>query len=426
MKRIGFMGMVAALCVSTAPVMAAPSGEITVWSWDVAAKALQSTVAGFNKKYPDVKVKVEDLGNQIAYDRGLAGCAAGGANMPDVYSVENGEAEVFWARFPECFAALNKMEGADALLKKFPEFKLTELQVEGNTYAMPWDSGPVVIFYRRDYFQDAGVDPASIKTWDDYIAAGKKIVEKTGGKVKMAATAPGGDDDYFRDIAGQSGCGYFDPKGTHVTINQPGCVKALEIVKKLYDANIMGTGGWAEQIQFFKAGAVATSMFGGWYEGQFRTEAPDQKGKWGVMRVPAVEAGGNRAANLGGSALAIPAASKNQEAAWAFVSYALGTVEGQITMLKEFGLVPSLLDALNDPYVKAPQEYWGGQAVWTDVLATLPDIKPVRGTQFFQEAREVSIKTNADFLAGKYKTAKEALDAAATQISGATGLPIAK
>jgi lactose/L-arabinose transport system substrate-binding protein len=32
----------------------------------------------------------------------------------------------------------------------------------------------------------------------------------------------------------------------------------------------------------------------------------------------------------------------------------------------------------------------------------------------------------ADFLAGKYKTAQEALDAAARQISRATGLPIGK
>jgi len=32
----------------------------------------------------------------------------------------------------------------------------------------------------------------------------------------------------------------------------------------------------------------------------------------------------------------------------------------------------------------------------------------------------------ADFLAGKYKTAQEALDAAAKQISQATGLPIGK
>ena len=37
-------------------------------------------------------------------------------------------------------------------------------------------------------------------------------------------------------------------------------------------------------------------------------------------------------------------------------------------MLKEFGLVPSLLSALDDPFVKEPLPYWGGQAVWADIL----------------------------------------------------------
>ena len=52
-------------------------------------------VAGFNEQYPNVTVTVENLGNQQVYDRGLAGCAAGGADLPDVDAVENNEAEVF-------------------------------------------------------------------------------------------------------------------------------------------------------------------------------------------------------------------------------------------------------------------------------------------------------------------------------------------
>ena len=55
-----------------------PSGEITIWSWNIAASSLKATVAGFNKQYPDVKVTVEDLGNQPTYDKSIAGCAAGG------------------------------------------------------------------------------------------------------------------------------------------------------------------------------------------------------------------------------------------------------------------------------------------------------------------------------------------------------------
>jgi lactose/L-arabinose transport system substrate-binding protein len=400
-------------------------GEITVWSWDIAAKALEAVVPSFNKLYPNVKVKVVDLGNQQVFDRGLAGCAAGGVDLPDVYSVENNEAEVFWNRFPNCFTDLTAL-GANQLRKDFPEFKWTELTMGNKVFAIPWDSGPVVIFYRRDLYQKAGIDPNKIATWDDFIAAGKKMLQATGGKVKMGTIANGQDDEWFRMLANQNGCFYFNNQGTVVTVNQPGCVRALDTIKKLADAGVVAFGGWNEQIQYIKASAVASAMFGAWYEGTIRTNAPDQAGKWGVFLMPASQKGGVRAANLGGSALAIPASSKNKEAAWAFVKHALATTEGQITMLKEYGLVPSYLPALKDPYVKKPQPYWGNQPIWERILGTLGKIPPARGTQYFQEARQIMTAVQADFLAGKYKTAQEALDAAAKQISQATGLPIGK
>ena len=49
---------------------------------------------------------------------------------------------------------------------------------------MPWDSGPVVLYYRRDMFEKAGVDPASIETWDDFVEAGKKVVAANGEGVR--------------------------------------------------------------------------------------------------------------------------------------------------------------------------------------------------------------------------------------------------
>ena len=419
------LALLTALALASAASAQNLSGTVTVWSWDAAAKALQSTVPSFNKKYPNVKVNVVDLGNQNVYDRGLAGCAAGGVDMPDVYSIENNEAEVFWARFPDCFVDLNTL-GADKVAKNFPAFKWTELMAGNKRYAMPWDSGPVVIFYRRDLYQQAGVNAAGIKTWDDFIAAGKKVNAKFDGKVKMGIVGNGQDDEWFRMLANQNSCFYFDNAGASVTVNKPGCVDALNTVKKLYDAQVVTTGDWGGQITSFKSGKSASAMFGAWYEGTIRTNAPDQKGKWGVYPMPASKPGGVRAANLGGSALALPSSSKNRAAAYAFMENALATSGGQVAMLKSQGLVPSLLSATKDPYVKVAQPYWGNQKVWQTILDTLGDVPQARGTQYFQDARQVMIVVQADYIKGKYKTAKEALDDAAKKISSATGLPVAK
>ena len=185
-------------------------------------------------------------------------------------------------------------------------------------------------------------------------------------------------------------------------------------------------GTWDEKIQANTAGTVATQMYGGWYEGTLRSTSPDLAGKWGVYLMPSASADGPRAANLGGSSLAITSASQNKEAAWAYLNYTLGTNDGQVTMLKEFGLVPSLLTALDDPFVSQEQPFWGGQKVWVDILSTLPKVNPSRGTPFFQDADKILVAVQLKYLNGEYPDAKAALDDAANQIAGATGLTIAQ
>lgn len=398
------------------------SGEITVDSWNIAASALQELVAGFNEEYPNVTVTVEDVGNQQVYDRGLAGCAAGGSDLPDVYTIENNEAEIFWNRFPGCFTDLTTL-GAAEMRADFPEFKWTELTLGEQIFAIPWDSGPVVTFYRRDLYEQAGIDPTTIETWDDFIAAGQTLNEATGTKALWFDFT---DDGTWRVIANQNGCFYFDNTGENIIVNQAGCVTAADTVKKLYDAGIVDIVDWNGAIQSIKNGSLAGAVSGGWYVGTIQDSAPDQSGQWGIYQLPASEAGGTRAANLGGSALAIPASSDNPEAAMAFIRYALDTTQGQIGMLKSYGLVPSYLPALEDPYVQEGLPYWGNQPIWQDVLATLEEIEPARGTQYFTDASEIVTNILSQYLtAGAYDSAQAAMDDAANQIAGATGLPIA-
>ncbi|ABC93192.1 probable sugar ABC transporter, substrate-binding protein (plasmid) [Rhizobium etli CFN 42] len=423
--RFKLLAATAAVALLASGSAFAESANLTIWSWNVAASALKSTLPGFNKQFPDIKITVEDLGNSQVFDKTLAACAAGGEGLPDIVSIENFEAEIFWSRFPDCFANLKELGYTADIQAKFPDFKRTELEVGDVAYAMPWDSGPVAVFYRRDMYEKAGVDPSTISTWDDFIAAGKKISAANPGVV-MAQADFNGDSEWFRMIANEQGCGYFSTDGQNITINQPACVAALQKVKEMKDAGTLTSANWDEKIQANTAGKAASQLYGGWYEGTVRSTSPDLKGKWGVYRMPSLTADGPHAANLGGSSLAISATSANKEAAWKFVNYALGTNEGQVTMLKEFGLVPSLLSAEKDPFVNEPQSYWGGQKVWADILATLPKIVPSRGTAFQSDAEGIFRATQTKFFAGGYPDAKAALDDAAKQIASATGLPVAQ
>jgi lactose/L-arabinose transport system substrate-binding protein len=418
MKRI-VITTLAALALALASAQ-----TLTVWVWDINKPALESTIASFQEMHPGVEVIVEDIGNQNAYDRGLAGCAAGGFGMPDVYLVENNEAEVFWAQFPDCFLDLRTL-GAEELVDSFPAFKWAELTDGDRILAIPYDSGPTAVFYRRDLYESADIDVDQIETWADFIAAGRAMNAATDGAVKMGTVAKGADDEWFRMLANQAGCFYFDQEATAVTVAQPGCVLALETLKELYDADVLAVGGWVEQIQLIQNSATASALFGSWYGGVIQAEAPDQSGLWGVYLTPALEPGGVRASNLGGSALAIPASTPHPELAYAFVVNALADEANQLHILQNYGLTPSLLSLLDSPALDEGVEFFGGQAVWADVLGTLGDVPAVAGSAFFQEAREVMIGVVNTYLDGAGGGAQEALERAARQISQATGLPIA-
>ncbi|MDZ7706591.1 MAG: extracellular solute-binding protein [Trueperaceae bacterium] len=419
MKRIA-LAVLALLVASMASAQ-----TLTVWVWDINKPALESTIDSFAEMHPGVEVVVEDLGNQNVYDRGLAGCAAGGLDMPDVYLVENNEAQVFWAQFPDCFTDLRTL-GGEELLPLFPDFKWSELTEGDAIYAVPYDSGPTAIFYRRDLYEQAGVDPAEIATWEDFAEAGTAVNEAFDGNVKMGTIAKGGDDEWFRMLANQAACFYFDEDATEITVNQPGCVQAMETMKMLWDASVLHAGGWVEQIQLIQNDAAASAFFGSWYGGVIQAEAPDQSGQWGVYLTPAQTEGGVRASNLGGSALAIPASTDNPELAYDFVVNALADEANQLRILFDYGLTPSLLSLQGDPALETGVEFFGDQPIWNTILGTLGDVPAVSGTQFFEEARNVMIVVVNDYLDGNYDSAQEALDQAARQIASSTGLPIAE
>ncbi len=369
-------------------------------------------------------MKVEDLGNAQVHDRLLAACAAGGVGLPDIVSVQNRRAEVFWQQFASCFTDLTELGYDDGVAALFPDYKRTELEVGEARYAMPWDTGPVVMFYRRDYYENAGVVPTEIETWGDFIEAGRQIQEANSNVVMTQATL-NSDAEYFEMIGNENGCNYFSEDGSAIALNTEACAEALNVVKDMFDAGILRAADWSGKIQSSAAGIVATHMFGGWYEGSIRPNVPEeQAGLWGVYRMPSVSKGGPRAANFGGSALLIPANSDNKEAAFAFLTNALTTPEGQVRMLRDQGLVPSLLTAMEHPYVQEPIAFWGDQAVWTTILETLPDINQARGTPHYGEANTIMSRIQLAYLNGEYDSAEEALASAAQQISSASGLPV--
>ena len=406
----------AAKSVST---QAQVAGSITVWSWDVAAKALKRLAPAFEQQHPGVKVNVVDIGYDNAYDKITVGLKSG-SGLPDVLQVEGFKMQSYIGTFPSGFYDLSSL-AAQYKAQFNAAAWATGTDSAGKVYALPWDVGPCGVFYRTDIFQQAGVDPASIRTWDDYIAAGVQIKAKTGKK--LLVVDPTGDST-FPMMLQQEGQGYFvDGK---IAVATPAAVTAMSLMKQLSDKGLVDyEKGWDALVSSTKDGKVATTPTAVWWSGTLTDEMPELKGKFAVMPLPAFTAGGIRTSNNGGSLLTVSAQSKNSATAWAFIQFALADTGNQVSMLKNEGIFPAFEPALSDPFITGPQDYYGGQTTFKTFADLTKDIPPIEYTGDYSKAGDLITNATASVMQGG-KDPKSALDSAAQQIASATNRQIAK
>lgn len=394
------------------------TGQITVWSWDVAAEALKRLAAEYQTAHPGTTIDVQDIGYDNAYDKISVGLQAG-SGLPDLITIETDHASGYLGQFPNGFVSLDPVIG-DKKADFDPSKWAAATGADGKIYMAPWDSGTVALYYRSDYLKDAGVDPASLNTWDDLIAAGEKIKAATGHTLMSIDVSTGAT---FGMMMQQQGAWIFDEKGD-VAVNSPAAVQALTVLKTIQDKGLLkNVKGWDGRVTATKAGDSAVHPEAVWWIGTLEGEMPELSGKFGVVPLPAFGDSARTAAN-GGSNLAVPSQAKNPTLAADFAAYALADAKNQASMMEHEGLFPSYLPALQEPIFTEASDYFGGQKVYQLFAEQTALIPPVNFTNDYAKASDiVANAVVAAVLNGK--DPKAVLDDAAQQIATATGRQIA-
>ena len=124
--------------------------EITVWAWNVAAKALMETAKTFSEKYPKIKVNVQEFGlAQNVYER-YGVILSSGNGVPDVIQIESDYIQTYAENYPQYFFDMKDYIKIDGVVD--PSKIASSYDSTGKLVSIPWDSGPVVMFYRVDLF----------------------------------------------------------------------------------------------------------------------------------------------------------------------------------------------------------------------------------------------------------------------------------
>ena len=396
--------------------------ELEIWGWNVAARALTEMADIFMQKYPKIKVTVQEFGGVQAYEK-YGVVLASGKEIPDIMQIESDYVQTYTETYPQRFLDLKNYIDIEG--KVDPSKLSTSYDSEGRLVSIPWDSGPVVMFYREDMFKEAGIDPNSIVTYDDFIKAGKQLQEKFPN-VKMTGFPYSRDDNLWRCLLVQNEVYFLNAQG-EITISSDKAVESISMLKRFIDEGIaMNTVNWDSSIMANKNGDIASYIMGGWWGGTIKDQMPEMKGKWKIMPMPAYTEGGVRASSLGGSDLTITATDPvKQAAAIEFLKQTLMNVDNQIIMYEKYGLFPSYLPAYDDPRFLKSDEYFGDD--YNNILANVTKEIPqvIYTTKDYAEIRNISMSTYEEVL-NNNANVKQALENAANQISSSTGRKIAK
>ena len=396
--------------------------EITIWAWNVAAKALVESAKSFNQKYPNIKVNVQEYGlAQNVYER-YSVILSSGVGVPDIIQIESDYVQTFAETYPQYFFDMNGYIDIEG--KVDPSKISTSYDSEKRLVSIPWDSGPVVMFYREDLFNQAGIDINTIITFEDYISAGKKLKERFPN-ITMTGLPFTQDENLFRCLLVANKSYYLNNKG-EITVASSKAIETLQMIKRLIDEGVAkNTINWDGGIVANKNGELASWIMGGWWGGTIKDQMPEMKGKWKIAPIPAFPDGA-RASSSGGAGLSITASEPiKQAAALEFIKESLMNVDNQLMMYEKFSLFPSYLPTYDDARFLKSDDYFGDDfnKILADVTKEIPNV--IYASEDFAEIKNTVVSVYEDVL-NNNRDIKSALEQAASQINGATGRTIVK
>ena len=348
------------------------SGTLEIWGWQAPLEALQLVDAEFNELYPNVTLEYVARDAAETYQQ-IQLAVTAGSGVPDVAVIEDSNL----AQFAQLGVLADITDWVEPYVSDINAYKWNQATVDGRYYAMPWDSGPVAVFYRRDVFEQAGIDPAAIQTWDDYFQAAQTIMEQTGVSMLQHSKARN-NARMFEKLLWQRGLGYIDEEGNVILDQDPRILETLEYLGSFWDEGLTTdaeewTDAWYRN---FSEGRVATHPGAVWMGTFFKGFiAPEAAGEWGVFRLPAWGDSEVRASNDGGSNLVTFTQSDQQELAWAYIEFHLTRQEQQLEIYRETDLFPSLQTTYDAPLFTEEDPYFGGQSVrqlFADVVQEIP------------------------------------------------------
>ncbi|MET7698807.1 sugar ABC transporter substrate-binding protein [Streptomyces sp. NPDC005485] len=343
--------------------------ELTFWTW---VPNIAAEVALFEKKYPAIKVKVVNAGQGVAHYTKLRTALKAGTGAPDLAQIEYQAVPTF--TITGSLLDLSPY-GASALKDKFVDWTWGQVSGPGGeVWAIPQDTGPMGMLYRKDIFDKHGIQVPG--TWDEFAAAARKL-HKADPDVyltNLSANEPAA----WHGLLWQAGAKPYTTSGKStlsISVDDAISRKLGKFWGGLAKEGVISTDpdfteGWYSG---FNKGKYATWLTAAWGPAFLSGSAKSTAGKWRAAPLPQWDAAKPVSGNWGGSTTAVLKNTKNAVAAAMFAQFLNSDpASAKLFATKQF-FFPATKSMLADAdFAGDAPAFYGGQKV-NQVFAGISD-----------------------------------------------------
>jgi len=351
----------AAPALATLPAGVARADDVvnlTFWAW---TPGTQDVVNMFEKKYPNIKVNLQNVGQGAPHYVKLRDAIKAGTGLPDVAQMEFNSIPSFKA-----LKALADMgtSGANDVKDKFVDWTWKAASDGDKVYGIPWDSGPMGLLYRKDVFDDNKLTVP--ETWDEFADAALQLAKNKPGTFLTDFGAA--DAGWIAAVLWQKGWRPFHVDGTniHIQLNDPIAKEWAGYWQKLIDAKAVDTAPvWTtEWFAGLDSGKYASWITAAWGPTLMTSSMKASVGKWRAAPMPQYKKGDKIDSNWGGSNFSAFTTSPHLKEATLFATFMGGDPDaGKFWNTKEF-LFPVQKALIEDKELMGTKyDFYGGQAV---------------------------------------------------------------
>lgn len=328
------------------------SGPTTIEFWyglgSEADLKMKEIVQGFNDSQDEVIVKaIPQADYTETYQKLQAAIAA--KNAPGLFIADSSSLTDLASK--SALAPLNKYTDADSIYDRadFLNVFIDAAYTGDDLYAIPAYGTTQVMYYRKDLYEKAGIDPTeAFSTWENLVAASKELQKQ--GIVEYGHLPMWGSGNLI-DIALSNGGQIMSSDGKEVLIDDLAWIEAWEFIQQqIFDDKTMkvNAGGqgwehWYKTIDEVLAGKSAGYTGSSGDKGNLDFSVIDS--------IPQPGLNGNQAApTVGAMFMAAPAINNDQEieAAYQFMRY-FSSAEVNVDWASTIGYIPVRESAMQVP-----------------------------------------------------------------------------